>query len=64
MLLLVQPVGAMTLGAVVLEESPSAIQLAGAALILAGVLISTSGRRSKEGGSSDPHREFAPARVD
>jgi drug/metabolite transporter (DMT)-like permease len=63
MLLLVQPVGAMTLGAIVLEESPSAVQLAGAALILAGVLISTSGRRTKrEDGSTDPiERSQAPA---
>ena len=44
MLLLVQPVGAMALGAVVLTERPSPVQLAGAALILAGVLYSARGR--------------------
>jgi drug/metabolite transporter (DMT)-like permease len=44
MLLLVQPVGAMALAAIVLEEDPSPVQLAGAALILAGVLYASFGR--------------------
>jgi drug/metabolite transporter (DMT)-like permease len=45
MLLLLQPVGAMILAGVVLEEDPSPAQIAGAALILCGVIVSTRGRR-------------------
>lgn len=43
--LLLQPVGAMTLAAVVLEERPAATQLLGAVAILAGVVVATSGHR-------------------
>lgn len=43
--LLLQPVGAMTLAAVVLGEQPGAAQLLGALLILGGVMISTAGHR-------------------
>lgn len=46
MLLLVQPVGALALGALALEEAPSLVQLAGAALILAGVVVSTARRKT------------------
>lgn len=42
-MLLLQPVGAMALAAVALGENPGPIQLVGALLILAGVVISTSG---------------------
>ncbi len=47
-LLLVQPAGSLTLGAVFLAERPSAVQLAGVAVIIGGVLIaaSPSGRRA------------------
>ncbi|MBA3372071.1 MAG: DMT family transporter [Euzebyaceae bacterium] len=41
MLLLLQPIGALFLGAVLLAESPSLIQLIGCAVILAGVVVST-----------------------
>ncbi|MDQ4023975.1 MAG: DMT family transporter [Actinomycetota bacterium] len=44
--LLLQPVGAMTIAALALGESPGAAQLAGAALILAGVVVATSGTRA------------------
>ncbi|MEA2498816.1 MAG: hypothetical protein QOH26_1221 [Actinomycetota bacterium] len=44
MLLLVQPVGALALGAVVLGEDPSPVQLVGAGLILMGVLIASARR--------------------
>lgn len=40
-LLLLQPVGSVALGIVLLRESPSLVQLAGAATILAGVLLAT-----------------------
>ncbi|MGH2753857.1 MAG: DMT family transporter [Actinomycetota bacterium] len=41
--LLLQPVGAMALAAIALGERPGATQLVGAGLILAGVLVATSG---------------------
>jgi drug/metabolite transporter (DMT)-like permease len=43
-LLLVQPAGSIALSAAALGERPSLAQLAGVALILAGVVIATSGR--------------------
>ncbi|MFG2293056.1 DMT family transporter [Streptomyces sp. NPDC048603] len=42
-LLLVQPVGAVALGAAVFGESPSAEQLGGVAVLLAGVLVAAAG---------------------
>ena len=48
MVLLLQPVGAMLLARVVLEETPSVAQIAGAALILTGVVASTRGRDTGE----------------
>jgi drug/metabolite transporter (DMT)-like permease len=44
MLLLLQPVGALGLGALFYDEAPSALQIAGVVLILAGVVFSASGR--------------------
>jgi drug/metabolite transporter (DMT)-like permease len=44
-LLLVQPVCAVGLAAVLLGESPSVAQLAGCALVLAGVVVATAARR-------------------
>lgn len=43
--LLLQPVGALALAALVVDENPSAAQLAGAALIVVGVIVATSRRR-------------------
>jgi drug/metabolite transporter (DMT)-like permease len=43
--LLLQPVGAMTIAALALGESPGVAQLVGAALILAGVVVATSGSK-------------------
>jgi len=43
--LLLQPVGAMALAAVVLGEDPGSVQLMGALLILVGVGVSTSGHQ-------------------
>ncbi|HZK51199.1 MAG TPA: DMT family transporter, partial [Actinomycetota bacterium] len=49
MLLLLQPVGALALGALIYDEAPSVLQIAGVVLILAGVVFSASGgRRSKD----------------
>jgi drug/metabolite transporter (DMT)-like permease len=47
-LLLLQPVGAMALGAIVLSEAPSGVQLSGVALIMAGVVTATWRRRASE----------------
>jgi len=44
-LLLVQPVGAVALGAAVLGQYPSLTQLAGVLVVVAGVLVATSGPR-------------------
>ncbi|MDQ3765963.1 MAG: DMT family transporter [Actinomycetota bacterium] len=43
-ILLLQPVGAMVLARVVLDEVPSVVQLSGAVLILVGVIIATRNR--------------------
>ncbi|HEV2755182.1 MAG TPA: DMT family transporter [Actinomycetota bacterium] len=43
--LLLQPVGAMVIAAIALGEDPGIAQLFGAALILAGVVVATSGTR-------------------
>jgi len=44
-LLLVQPVGAVALGAVVLGQYPSPTQLCGVLIVVAGVLVATAGPR-------------------
>jgi len=44
--LTLQPVCSVLFAALILSESPSALQLAGAAGILCGLLISSVGRRS------------------
>ena len=43
-LLLAQPVGSLAIAAVVLGEEPTAVQLAGAACVLAGVVLTTATR--------------------
>ena len=43
-LLLAQPAGAMVVSAVVLDELPTTVQLAGAAAVLAGVVLATATR--------------------
>ena len=51
MILTIQPVGSVVLGIVLLGESPSALQLCGAACILAG-LVSVAARRRIQGPAS------------
>jgi drug/metabolite transporter (DMT)-like permease len=46
-LLTMQPVGSVALAALIFGESPSAFQLVGVLLILAGLLATTRGRRSE-----------------
>jgi drug/metabolite transporter (DMT)-like permease len=48
MLLLLQPLGALLLAAVVLRERPSLVQLVGCALVLVGVVLAASARRQTE----------------
>jgi drug/metabolite transporter (DMT)-like permease len=45
MLLMLQPVVAVLLGIVLLAEAPSVVQLVGAAVVLIGVIVATTGRR-------------------
>jgi drug/metabolite transporter (DMT)-like permease len=47
-LLLIQPAGSVALSYAFLGERPSALQLAGVALVLTGVLVAVSGRRTPE----------------
>ncbi len=56
--LLLQPVGAMVLAALVVDERPSFVQLAGAGLILVGVIVATSGHRK---GIPEPEGALTPA---
>jgi drug/metabolite transporter (DMT)-like permease len=44
-LLMLQPVGSVILGAVLLSEAPSAVQLTGVAVVLGGVAVATLGPR-------------------
>jgi drug/metabolite transporter (DMT)-like permease len=54
-LLLIQPAGAVALGAIVFGEDPSGEQLIGVALLLTGVLVATAGRAGAA--ARGPHRE-------
>jgi drug/metabolite transporter (DMT)-like permease len=47
-LLMLQPVCTVLLGAVLLSEAPSAVQLSGVAVVLAGVAFATMGPRARE----------------
>jgi drug/metabolite transporter (DMT)-like permease len=66
LLLMLQPLGSMVLGIVLLGEDPSAAQIAGAAVILAGIAIATVTRapsaRSSARGPHPDHRDRHPGR--
>jgi drug/metabolite transporter (DMT)-like permease len=47
-LLMLQPVSTVILGALLLSEEPSAIQLSGVAIVLAGVALATLGPRARQ----------------
>jgi drug/metabolite transporter (DMT)-like permease len=47
-ILLLQPVASVGLSAAVLDERPSSVQLLGCAIVLAGVVAATAGRRARE----------------
>ena len=53
-LLLLQPVGSMALGAVIFAEHPSAVQMGGVVLILSGVILAAWGRRSTPAAIPEP----------
>lgn len=59
LLLLLQPVGSLVLGVVLLGEAPSRVQWAGAAVVLAGIAVATL-RPARPG---PPSRRDAPAAV-
>jgi drug/metabolite transporter (DMT)-like permease len=48
LLLMIQPIGSMVLGAVIFSESPSVLQLAGVVLVMAAVVFATTRRRVSE----------------
>lgn len=62
-LLLAQPVGALAIAALFLGEAPTPVQLAGAALILAGVVVATATRRRTVVRSAQPNGVPAPTPV-
>ena len=53
-LLLVQPIGSLILGAVFLRERPSPPQIAGAVVMLAGILIAATGQHRAPGPAAVP----------
>ena len=46
--LMLQPVGTVVLGVVLLDEAPSAVQLSGVAIVLGAVAFATLGARARE----------------
>lgn len=65
-ILLIQPVAALALAFVILEETPSALQLAGCAAILVGVVVATVGRDRSPAAEPAPRpaaTEAVPARA-
>jgi drug/metabolite transporter (DMT)-like permease len=47
-LILIQPAASVALAALLVDERPSTLQLAGVAAILAGLVVATAGRRQRE----------------
>ncbi len=61
LLLMIQPIGSLILGAIIFGESPSALQMLGAVLVLGTVIAATGTPASATG--TDPAREPAPAQL-
>jgi drug/metabolite transporter (DMT)-like permease len=61
--LLIQPAGSVSLGFLILNERPSIEQLAGVALMLAGVLAAVGGRRPVTAGPAPAQDEYHPPRA-
>ncbi len=55
--LTLQPVGSVLLGVVLLSEDPSAVQLAGVAIVIAGIVLATA--RGRPGIAGEPARNLA-----
>jgi len=55
LLLTVQPVAAVVLAAILLEEHPSPLQLLGAAAILAGLVVASTGRHARGAAEWEGH---------
>lgn len=64
LLLLIQPIASVALSAAVLAERPSAWQLAGCAVVLAGVLYGSSGARAAARPVAEPEPEPEPESYD
>jgi drug/metabolite transporter (DMT)-like permease len=43
-----QPVSAVLLAMLILDEDPSAVQLVGVAVVVCGIVLATTGRRSSD----------------
>jgi drug/metabolite transporter (DMT)-like permease len=52
--LTLQPVLSVVFGVVLLDEAPSEVQLAGIAVVIAGILLATVGRRPRAAGAEGP----------
>jgi drug/metabolite transporter (DMT)-like permease len=51
--LLIQPLGSVLLGVILLSEEPSELQLAGVAVLLSGILLATAPINSRRDGAAD-----------
>jgi drug/metabolite transporter (DMT)-like permease len=63
LLLMIQPIGSMILGAIILGESPSPLQLLGALLVLTTVIAATRTRRTATATETDPALPDVPAQL-
>ncbi len=63
LILCVQPIGSVALGAIIFGEAPSAVQLTGVAVVLGALLAATAPRRASRGRAAPPSpaRETASA---
>ena len=59
--LLIQPLASVILGVILLSEEPSAVQLAGVAVLLSGILLATAPIDSARDGAPDPLDVLVPA---
>jgi drug/metabolite transporter (DMT)-like permease len=63
-LLLIQPAGSVALSYIFLGERPSALQLAGVALVLTGVFVAVSGNRPRAAERAAPEALEVPAEAE
>jgi drug/metabolite transporter (DMT)-like permease len=56
-ILTLQPVGSVVLGVILLAEAPSPVQVAGVAVVVAGVVLATSARGEQHHGDQDEREE-------